>query len=274
MAGPRSIGFLDPSGARRSRDSELPETAPGAIRSFAVAGDAVVVSTGIGEPGRQTDGRTAVVGLDGSIRCEGPAGGPLFSLYRAGSMWTQDLRFRLDPATCAVSPGLALEGNEGPLFFLAEGSSGYLTADGYSLSRFDLATGAVVESSAKQAQLISDALLHDGEIWMLAPDEIVRLDPVTLEEKSSKRLLESGYTPSFARHQQDLYLVDDCMGVLYRLDRSASLAEGWQLPLDEGSDLEIFGGIGTAEGIWFADPEQTGEPYFFNPRRAGSSRFR
>lgn len=114
MAGPRSIGFLDPSGARRSRDSELPETAPGAIRSFAVAGDAFVVSTGIGEPGRQTDGRTAVVGLDGSIRCEGPAGGPLFSLYRAGSMWTQDLRFRLDPATCAVSPGLAPRGQRRP----------------------------------------------------------------------------------------------------------------------------------------------------------------
>ena len=81
-------------------------------------------------------------------------------------------------------------------------------------------------------------------------------------------LLECGYSPSFVRHQQDLYVVDDCMGVLYRLDRSASLAEGWQLPLDEGSDLEIFGGIGTTEGIWFADPEQTGEPYFFNPRRS------
>ena len=96
----------------------------------------------------------------------------------------------MDPTTCATSAGLDLKGFEGPLFFLTEGSGGYLTIDGYALSRFDLGTGAVAESSPKRAQPISDAVLHHGEVWMLSGDQIVRLDPLTLEEKSSKRLLE------------------------------------------------------------------------------------
>ncbi|HEX2149978.1 MAG TPA: hypothetical protein VHI31_07405, partial [Actinomycetota bacterium] len=57
MAGPRGVGFLDPSGVRRPAVMELPASTPGTITGLVVAGDAIVVSTGIGDPGKQRPGR-------------------------------------------------------------------------------------------------------------------------------------------------------------------------------------------------------------------------
>ena len=95
VAGPRSVGYLDPAGVRRP-DSILSETTPGNIKSLTVVGDAVVVSTGVGEPGRQTDGRSVVLEADGRIRCEGPEG-TLLGWFRAGSLWSLDLRNPVGP---------------------------------------------------------------------------------------------------------------------------------------------------------------------------------
>ena len=265
VASPREVGFLEPSGVRRPAVMELPASTPGTITALVVAGDAIVVSTGIGNPGQQRPGRSVVLGPDGMLRCEGPEG-TVFSWFRAGSVWSLDLRSRLDPASCASSSGLDLKGNEGPLFFLDQGSAGYLSRDGKSVSRFDLGTGKVAASSSNLPEFISNAVLHGGDVLVLAGGELVRLDSATLKVKGSQRLLECAYTPSLVEQNQALYLLDDCEGVLYRLSESLLLHEGWRLPLDEGSDIEAFG-VGTNEGIWLVDVEQSGEPYFFNARR-------
>ncbi|HEX2149004.1 MAG TPA: hypothetical protein VHI31_02350, partial [Actinomycetota bacterium] len=220
---------------------------------------------GIGDPGKQHPGRSVVLDLDGKLRCEGPEG-TLFSWFRAESVWSLDLRARLDLGTCTSSPGLDLKGNEGPLFFLSEGNAAYLSPEGNAMSRFDLATSKVTNTSQRHEDFISSAVLYGGDVVVLAGGELVRMDSATLKVKSSQRLLECAYTPSLIEQGDALYLLDDCEGVLYRLSDSLSLDEGWQLPLDEGSDIEISA-VGTDDGIWLVDVEQSGEPYFFNARR-------
>ncbi|HEX2052342.1 MAG TPA: hypothetical protein VHJ78_01270 [Actinomycetota bacterium] len=266
VAGPRSIGFVEPDGRRRPGTADLPAGVPGEITTLAVAGNVVVAGSLQTDQGAQRPGRSVLFELDGRHRCDGPEGTQL-SWFRAGWLWSPDLRSRIDPATCAAMTGLELRGYEGPLFFLTAGPNGYLSSDGYSVSRFDLATGKVQATSPAQKEPITHALLRD-DLWVLAGSRLLTLDPATLRVTASKRVLECAYNPSLLEARGRLYLLDDCQAALYRLEPSSgNVVEGWALPVDGESDVQVYG-VPTGEGIWFVDVEQSGKPYFFDPVEA------
>jgi hypothetical protein len=268
--GPRSLELRSSttdSGAR----IELPDEVGGAINTMELIDERVVLTVS-GDQGPQT----VVLALDGELRCTGPAGAE-FAALAAELLWSVTLDARLDPATCSVSPPLVLPGTttaqpltaNGVDLYAAIGAQDELGVfDRGTVARFELATGRIAATSDRVGRLVSDAVLHEGDLWVLADGHVVRLQPETLEIRSSEPLspdaVDCGF-PFFVRAAGELFVVDDCSLALYLIDTAAGRSrQGWVFPSDGESDSEISARV-SAHGIWLVDVEQTGVPYLFDP---------
>ena len=262
---PRAVGRVTATGVRRPF-AELPPEVPGEINRLALADGALVATTRVaGPPDRSpVPGRAVVFSPDGRLRCVAPVDAS-FAWVAPGSVWSDDLRTRLDVATCATTPGLDLAGYAGPLSFPTSDGDAYPLLPDRVVRRFDLGSGAVVATSPVLG-VIEDVAVVGRAVWVGTNERIYRLDRDSLEVDASHRFACT-YSPRFVAAAFGLYVIEDCEGVLWRLDpETAEPVEGWALPLEEGSDIQAVG-VPTREGIWIVDLEQTGEPYFFSPER-------
>lgn len=172
VEGPRSIGLVDARGARRNAFAELPVGVPGEIDDISRADDVLVVSTRVADPNQPdrspSAGRTVLYDLRGGVRCTSPTE-LRFSWFRAGALWSDDLRSRLYLDDCRTSDGLDLAGNVGSLFFVTSGDAGYISVGGNTISRFDLVTGRSMATSPILGNVVSDVALR-GDLRVLAEE--------------------------------------------------------------------------------------------------------
>jgi hypothetical protein len=260
IAGPRTVGFVSGQTGEQPEIAELPGDVAGRLLYLFLVDDAIVATVRLQDTPRVD--RSVILELDGALRCVMPAvetnvGFPSFA---AGWMWSPDLATRFDLATCSASVGLDLGGAHGS-FFVTSGSDGIVVADD-DLVRFDLDTGERRAARAAPDGDIWALALMDTGLWVIAGEELLRVDPTSLETTASTPY-PCLYDPEFVELQGDPYVLEDC-GYLYRIDAtSGRLAEAWQLPHDDASDTETTG-FPTPDGAWIVDVEQSGEPYFFD----------
>lgn len=277
----RSIGRRDATTGERTT-IELPADLGGApgtnVGSIGwldgVAGYVTVTVGGLDDESRQT----AMFDAAGSAHCTGPKGTGLTNRW-LGQLWTDDARTRLDPVSCELSDGLQIPPGSSVSNFVIErdayvmanerdadapaGSSSRTT-----VRRFDVETGQQLSSSAPVDVLRYDVVVHGDEVWVIAGTKVLRLDARTLEQLGTAEVPnefpECEGTQYLQPQGSDVYLVDDCSGILYLLDPSTALpVKGWGFPYDDGSDTEIHA-TSTDEGIWIINAEQTAEPYLFD----------
>lgn len=270
VVGPRTLELRSATTGSRA-PIELPDEVDGSIDSMEVSDDRLVLTVA-GDQGPQT----VVLTLDGELHCTGPAGEDFTSLG-AELLWSVTLDSRLDPATCAVSPPLVLPGstthrpltaNGGDLYAAIGAQDELGVFDRGTVARFDLSNGQIAATSDRVGRQVSDAVLHDGDLWVLADGHVVRLQPETLQIHSNEALspdaVDCGF-PYFVRSGGELFVVDDCSLVLYLIDTAAGRSRlGWVFPSDGASDSEISAVV-SDHGIWLVDVEQTGVPYLFDP---------
>jgi outer membrane protein assembly factor BamB len=268
--GPRTLELRSATTGSRA-PIQLPDEVGGSIDTMDLIDDRVVLTVA-GDQGPQT----VVLTPDGDVHCTGPAGADVTRLG-AELLWSVTLDSSFDPATCAVSPPLVLPGTttqqpltaNGTDLFAAVGAQDELGVfDRGTVARFDLTTGRIVATSDRVGRQVSDAVLHDGDLWVLADGHVVRLQPDTLEIRSSEALspdaVDCGF-PFFVRSAGELFVVDDCSLVLYLIDTASGRSRlGWVFPSDGASDSEISAVV-SDHGIWLVDVEQTGVPYLFDP---------
>lgn len=258
-SGPRTIGVL--GGAEGTPQLvEVPATVPGEAMGIRRIGDAVVLRVRDEAAGTDTD---VVLGEDGVVRCAAPP--ELFLAWSAGgSLWTDDLGTRMDPTTCAVSPGVRLpEGSVAWNLALDDGAAVASTSE--RVVRLDLGSGAVVASSRRIRAPVTDLVVRGDEVWILVGGSLRVLDAATLEGRRSVPLLECGDGARLVTSDDELFVVDDCSGVLLAIDpATGEPVAGWYLPHDGASDMEV-GVTAGGDALWFVDVEQTGEPYAFDP---------
>ncbi len=276
VAGDRAVGVRDRADGHR-RIIGLPDEAAGAITSMQTINDLIVVTVG-----RRSDAnrRTLLFGVDGTLRCAVPEGNT-YTMPRYGLLWSEDEQARLDPATCAVTTGLRVPSGTELYDFVVDDSNAYVTAfeqptsqraphplDRHRVYRFDVASG---EQRAASRRLPADPTalaIHGHQLWVIAGTEVRRLDADHLDELGSVGLPHDVAVcdgdPRFVRHEQQMYLLDDCSGALYLLDgATASAVRGWTVPNDGNSDIQI-NTTSNADGIWMVDEEQTSVPYLFD----------
>ncbi|MCU1496247.1 MAG: hypothetical protein JWM47_200 [Acidimicrobiales bacterium] len=277
--GDRSLGLRDAASGKRTVIG-LPDDIGGSISPLygslqAVAG---FISVTVGEQD-PADGQTVLLNADGSMHCAGPNGTRFFE--QAGVLWSNDIRTRMDPATCDVTAGLKLPLDKSVSSFVVDHDNVYVTAFGRDNSknpgnaiiidtvrRFDATTGEQLTMSPSLPGQISEMIVQGDEVLVISDFRVRRLDAKTLEVIATANLpvdvAECDGGPRFIHAAGDLYLLDDCSGVLYLLDPATALPQkGWTLPHDDGSDIEIET-TSTDEGIWMVDHEQTVVPFLFD----------
>jgi hypothetical protein len=173
---------------------------------------------------------------------------------------------RIDPRDCAVLGPLdaAVAGftgvQAGPVWYTSS------DAEGHTVTRVDMGGGEPTEpTSTDLGRLVNGLLPHGDSLWVAAGADVVRLDATTLDVESDTTAFECAdwaYPVAVAR--ESLWLVNDCDGVLARVDTSSgAVTERYLTPLDGVSDSELSA-VAVDDGIWLVDAEQTGEPYFFS----------
>lgn len=113
-------------------------------------------------------------------------------------------------------------------------------------------------------------VVGDTALWIVdheLPGAVrIGLDDLLVEQRWLVPM-ECGANAYVIERQREGWLTDDCDGLLSPLEGQVVVTDQFAFPHDGQSDQEIFG-VDAADGIWFVDYEQTGEPYFFDPDEA------
>lgn len=208
---------------------------------------------------------TVLVDADGTARCRMDGGLTPFGLVVDRELWTFDAR-RIDLSSCADLGAVVGDDGSGWAVGAAAGDVVY-RGGSTGVKRLERQADGTfaVDGRLDLTGELWDVVVVDGDPWIAMGEVLVQADPDTLEPREQVPVARScAEYLRLAVVDASIFVVNECEGTLSRVDAAEATVSGvWGLP-DDGGDHELRVVPVDDDGLWFADVEQTGEPFHFD----------